>query len=180
MSHKNKHHVSGGGFQTIHPLDQPTGVKPHAGLEVVWPEVKKQPQGRVKNARRRNAHPDRPPPLATRFTETLFSQLYTVNGTLVPYWKSKPVTLKVPPKPMNSKDTTKSPWPSSAREQPLLWLEIPKLVSRATLCHKSCAVVARPNPCCAMRTISRPIGSDAVAAGDTTFHTCSMLREHTN
>src|ERR1700735_3951183 len=37
-----------------------------------------------------------------------------------------------------------------------------------------------PNPCCAIRTISRPMGSDAVAAGDTTFHTCSMFCEHTN
>ena len=37
-----------------------------------------------------------------------------------------------------------------------------------------------PNPCCAIRKISRPIGSDAVAAGDTTFHTCSMFCEHTN
>ena len=37
-----------------------------------------------------------------------------------------------------------------------------------------------PNPICAIFTISRPIGSEAVAAGDTTFQTCSMFCEQTN
>jgi hypothetical protein len=37
-----------------------------------------------------------------------------------------------------------------------------------------------PNPPAAIRTISRPMGSEAVAAGETTFHTCSMFCEQTN
>jgi hypothetical protein len=42
--------------------------------------------------------------------------------------------------------------------------------TNTTLAPKSPFQVS-PNPSFAMRTISRPIGSEAVAAGDTTFHT---------
>src|ERR1700722_6248942 len=95
MSHKSRDHVSGAVLQTLHSIKPNICAKDFfRDVESCLARSQNKREGRVTDARRRNAPPRSATTPSDWSTETLFSQLYTVNSTLVPWRRSKPFTLK--------------------------------------------------------------------------------------